>query len=92
MDVSEKRLRLISPEPRLAQLLRRREPKLISREGWDWTVDWVQDVGLVMRDRGFMAYTLASTASYGLLILISELFPATRRLGVVSRALGIAER
>ncbi len=85
-------LRLISPEPLLAHLLRRRKPRIVSREGWDWTVDWVQDVGLVMRDRGFISYTIASTASYGVFILISELFPVSRKLGIISKALGIAER
>lgn len=86
------KIRLISPEPLLANRLRRRAPRLISREGWDWSVDWVQDVGIVMRDRGFIAYTIASTASYGVFILISELFPVSRKLGILSKALGIAER
>ena len=45
-----------------------------------------------MRDRGFIAYTIASTASYGVFILISELFPVSRKLGILSKALGIAER
>jgi len=85
-------IRLISPEPLLAKLLRRRAPRIISREGWDWSVDWVQEVGIVMRDRGFIAYTIASTASYGFFILISELFPVSRKLGILSKALGIAER
>ena len=86
------KFRVISPEPRLAFLLRKREPKLISRGSWDWTVDWVQDVGIVMRDRSFIAYTAASFASYGVLLLFSELFPVSRRLGILSKALGIAER
>lgn len=90
--MTEEMRRFISPEPRLALLLRKREPKLISREGWDWSIDWVQDIGIVMRDRGFIAYTVASTASYGILILVSELFPVSRRLGILSKALGIAER
>ena len=86
------KIRLISPEPLLANRLRRRAPRIISREGWEWSVDWVQDVGIVMRDRGFIAYTIASTASYGVFVLISELFPVTRKLGILSKALGIAER
>ena len=86
------KMRLISPKPLLADLLRRRKPRIISREGWDWSVDWVQDVGIVMRDRGFIAYTIASTASYGVFILLSELFPVSRKLGILSKALGIAER
>ena len=86
------KIRLISPEPLLANRLRRRAPRLISREGWEWSVDWVQDVGIVMRDRGFIAYTIASTASYGVFILISELVPVSRKLGILSKALGIAER
>ena len=86
------KIRLISPEPLLANLLRRREPRVVSREGWDWGVDWVQEVGVVMRDRAFIAYTIASTASYGVLLVISELFPVSRRLGILSKALGIAER
>ena len=93
IELSEReKIRLISPEPLLANLLRRREPRIISREGWDWSVNWVQDVGIVMRDRGFIAYTIASTASYGVFILLSELFPVSRKLGILSKALGIAER
>jgi len=88
----EERFRLISPEPRLAFLLREREPKLVPREGWDWTIDWVQDVGAVMRDRSFIASTLASFASYGVLLAVAELFPISRKLGIISRAMGIAER
>jgi len=88
----EEKFRLISPEPRLAFLLRERKPKLLPRESWDWTIDWVQDVGIVMRDRGFITYTIASTAGYGILILVSELFPVSRRMGILSKALGIAER
>ncbi len=90
--VEREKIRLISPEPLLANLLRRREPMVLSREGWDWGVDWVQEVGVVMRDRGFIAYTVASTASYGVILAISELFPVSRKLGILSMALGIAER
>lgn len=85
------KIRIISPEPKLALLLRERKPMLIHRDNWDWTVDWVQDIGIVMRDRGFIAYTVASTASYGILILVSELFPVSRKLGILSKALGISE-
>lgn len=90
--MTEERRKFISPEPRLAMILRKREPKLISREDWDWSIDWVQEVGIVMRDRSFIAYTVASTASYGILIMVSELFPVSRKLGIFSKALGIAER
>ena len=86
------KIRLISPEPRLAFLLRAREPKFIPREGWDWSIDWVRDVGAVMRDRGFIASTVASFASYGILLAVAELFPISRKLGIISRAMGIAER
>lgn len=90
--MSEKKplIQFISPDPLLANILRRREPIVVSREGWDWGVDWVQEVGVVMRDRGFISYTIASTASYSVILAISELFPVSRRLGILSKALGIA--
>jgi len=86
------RRRFISPEPRLAKLLRKREPRVLPKETWEWAVDWVEDVGSVMRSRGYMVSFIASVAGYALIILISEMFPITRRLGVISQALGIAER
>lgn len=90
--ITEKKRRIISPEPRLANILRQREPIFINRENWDWTIDWIQDIGVVMRDRSFISYTIASSASYGILIAISEFFPTSKKMGLLSKALGIAEK
>ena len=83
------RPRIISPEPRLAKFLRTRRAVLVPSELYDWTLDWVEDVGSVMRSRENIVYSLASAASYGLLITASKLFPMTTKLGIVSEALGL---
>lgn len=92
MSEDKSRTQFISPQPRLAILLRAREPRVFSRGVWDWSVDWVQDVGSILRDRGFITYSMASFASYGVLLVVAELFPATRKFGIISKAMGIAER
>lgn len=89
--LAEERIKFISPEPKLAQLLRKRGP-IISENLHKFIVDYIEDVGTILRDRGFITYTAASFASYGVLLVIAELFPTIRRLGIVSKAMGIAER
>jgi hypothetical protein len=86
------RVEFISPEPRLAKLLRSRRPLVVPEVIHKFALDWVEDVGTVMRSREYKVGFVASAAGYGLVLLLASVFPAARRLGVVSQALGIAER
>lgn len=56
-------IRLINPNPRLAQFLAERGPKALSDESYEWIVEWIADVGTIMRSRSFMAYGVASIIS-----------------------------
>ena len=56
-------IRLINPNPRLAYFLAQRGPKVLSDESYEWIVEWVADIGTIMRSRSFMAYGIASIIS-----------------------------
>lgn len=89
--MSEK-LRFISPEPKLAKVLRSRKPIVMAEETYDWFVSWVEDVGTVMRSREYMVSTVAYYISYGLLLFITSL-PLIRglinRFPIFKRTLGV---
>ncbi len=53
-------IRLVDPDPRLARFLSERGPKVLPAEVHEWVVEWVYDVGEIVRSRSFMAYTIAS--------------------------------
>jgi len=46
--------RIVNPEPRLANYLGSRKPIVVPQPVYDWAVDWVDDVGTVMRDRRYI--------------------------------------
>ena len=56
-------IRFINPSPRLAQFLAERSLGMLSEEAHEWVVEWIADVGSVVRSRSFMAYTIASLFS-----------------------------
>ena len=56
-------IRLINPNPKLAQFLVERGPKMLSDESYEWIVEWVADIGTIVRSRSFMAYGVASLIS-----------------------------
>jgi len=85
------RKRFISPEPKLARLLRQREPRILPRELWDWGVDWVEDVGSVMRSRGYMVSTVAFYAGLGLSSFFLRLLPDVTLLDKFLKRLGFRE-
>lgn len=87
----EKPLRFISPEPQLARLLFRREPKIIPRELHDWAVQWVADVGSIMRSREYMAYTVSLYGSMGLMSSLLRLIPDIALIDTFLKRLGFAE-
>lgn len=59
MSVRERELRIISSEPILARILEHRRPILISKEGYDWIVGWIRDVGIILRSREMIARSIA---------------------------------
>lgn len=89
MSMNERKFQLISDEPRLATLLRTRRRMIVPEDIYNWGVDWVEDVGAVMRSRSYKVGFVASSASYAILRLVARVFPATTKLGIVSEALGL---
>ena len=56
-------IRFVNPNPKLALFLAKRGNTVLSEEAYEWVVEWVADVGSIMRSRSFMAYTAASFLS-----------------------------
>ena len=83
------RFTLISPNPRLAGVLHERQPRLVPEDLYHWAVDYVEEVGAVMRSREYKVSILASGATYALFIGASRAFPLLTKLGVVSEAFGL---
>ena len=71
-----RRLRIISDEPVLARLLRKRRPLLIGREGYEWILAWMEDVGIVLRSRENIVLNAAFVANYAILAGIVSLLEA----------------
>lgn len=84
-------LKFISPSPKLALALSKRERTLLPKPLYDYLVDWVEEVGTLMRTKEYMVGFVASAASTGVLLVAAKYLPITRRLGIISEALGIAE-
>lgn len=84
-----KKIRFIHEEPWVAQRLRERRPFIIPQEYYDWGIDWVEDVGTIMRTRSYMAGTVASYISYGAMLLLFSLLPGMRRFEFLSKVLGV---
>lgn len=53
-------IRFINPDPRLARFLAEKSLGILSDEAHEWVVEWIADVGTIVRSRSFMAYTIAS--------------------------------
>lgn len=90
----ERKIRLISPEPTLANLLRELEKKgiriqMIPLEYRNFIVDWIADIGVVMRDRSFMAYSAAMYLSTAVIMLPFELAPSLKQLPLLTRIFGV---
>ena len=70
----------ISREPVLAEILASRKPLLIGEEGYRWLVQWIADVGRILRARETIAYTVAYTVlNAGMMVLLDTM---TRLTGV----------
>jgi len=81
--VSEQ-IRFISPEPKLALILAKREKTILSKELYDYAVGWIADVGTIMRSREYMASMLAFYSTMlgtsALLRLLPDVHPLDRFL------------
>lgn len=84
-----KKIRFISPEPRLSIRLRERRPAIIPEDLYNYGVDWVEDVGMIMRSRSYMAGTIASYIGYGAMLLLFSFLPGLKRFTFVSEVLGV---
>ena len=87
----EEPLRFLSPDPVLALILAKREPKVIPRELNDWAIRWVADIGLIMRSREYMAYTAALYGGMGLMSSLLRLLPDIAPLDTFLKRLGFVE-
>ncbi|GAH65528.1 unnamed protein product [marine sediment metagenome] len=87
----EKPLRFISPRPMLALILAGREPKFMPKELNDWAIQWVADIGMIMRSRDYMAYTAALYGGMGLMSALLGFIPDIALLDTFLKRLGFAE-
>lgn len=84
----EERFTFISPKPKLAEFLHEREPVILPTDFFHWSLDWVEDVGRVIRSREYKVSILATGATYAILSVIARTFPLVTQFGIVSEALG----
>ena len=88
-----KKIRVLSPEPELAKFLRRLEEeikiKVLPPEYRDYVISWIEDVGMIMRSRSYLAGTAALYISYALITLPFTLAPELKEFKLLSRVLGI---
>lgn len=93
IEMSEKvlseEIKIISPDPRIAEFLAQRKNTFIPKEVYEFGVSWIRDVGKVMRSREFLVSSVASYASYGIILALSEKFPQLKGMRLLSRTLGI---
>ncbi|MBA7631562.1 hypothetical protein ES703_39094 [subsurface metagenome] len=87
----EKPLRFISPKPVLAIILAEREPKIMPRDLNDWAIQWVADVGSIMRSRDYMAYTVALYGGMGIISSLLRLLPDVALLDKMLKRAGFRE-
>lgn len=81
-------IRFISPEPVLAEILSKHKPILISEAGWKWIVQWIADIGVIMRSRDYIAFNIAYTLSYA---LMEGVFTVFSKLGIAEKV-GLLKR
>ncbi len=90
--MSEKeQIRFINPRPVLALILAKREPKVIPKELNDWAIQWVADIGSIMRSRDYMAYTAALYGGMGMMSALLRFIPDIAPLDTFLKRLGFAE-
>lgn len=83
------KFRLLREEPVVALRLRERRPTIIPEDLYNWAIDWVSDIGKIMRSRSYMAGTLAHFVSIALISTPFVAFPELKRLKFLARTLGV---
>ena len=87
------RLRFISPEPKLAQALRRLEKEIkievLPPEHREFVLSWIEDVGRIMRSRSYLASTAAMYISMAVISIPFTFIPELKRFGLVAKILGV---
>lgn len=68
------KLRFLREEPVLALVLRKIDFKILPASLRTWALDWVEDVGRVMRSREMMVGTVASLAYYFIALGLISVF------------------
>lgn len=62
-DEENEKIRFLDPNPRLAMILREQGPIILPKKVWKWSVDWVQDIGTIIRSRDYWAYVGAQVVT-----------------------------
>jgi len=75
MSEKIKRIEFISEEPKIANILARRKPTILSETTYDWFVSWVYDVGSVMRSREYKVSMVANYVGYMVLLGLVHFTP-----------------
>lgn len=87
-----KPFRLISPEPELAKALRRLEKEIkiqmLPTAYRDWLLTWVEDIGVIMRSRSYLAGTVAMYVLVAGVTVPFMLVPELKRFKFIARVLG----
>jgi len=73
----------------LAEILKRRKPLVAPEPYYRWAVNWVEDIGTIMRSRQYIAGTIAGYISYAVLLALISFFPGIKRFEFISRVLGV---
>lgn len=55
---------IISPEPKIALLLKQRSDKALFPFLYNVTVRWIEDIGIALRDRRRVAYLIANSITF----------------------------
>jgi len=87
-EQEEQRIRLVSPEPRLAQFLKQRKVILFPELN-NYVTKWIEDVGVTLRSHDYHVGFMASSFTHGSLMFLSRTFPILTKFGIVSEALGL---
>ena len=66
-------VRFVDPSLRLAQFLAERGSEVFPDEVREWVMEWIADVGIIMRSRSFIAYTIASLVSGAVLDVVPKI-------------------
>lgn len=58
--MNDEGIRLLSPTPKVAEILLNRKPILIPQVWYDWAIGWLYDIGKTLRSRDMMVSFITS--------------------------------